>query len=417
MKVMHIHNDAPWRDAGDVGDSGYQSLGGMPLYLHCLVEGQRARGIETCMIRFSPNPDRDMDAEHCHVLPTASQRPRPSIHRRLYRCVMAEDPDVIHMHSTYYAMNPIMLRGLRRMKPSVHTFHDVMPLCYRHNKLHSDGRLCERPIGYGCVSTGCYKLGSNDRLHRDLLRVLIAPFRLEEYRRLPMCIVPSGYLRELLIANGFREDRVRVLSLFSRFEDEGVAPPEPRGDRQAKILFVGRLVPDKGVSELMEAFSLLIPKPWQSTIVGDGALLDTIRRVVRAKGLVDRVEFAGHAPADSLQRHYEECSFVVFPSLLPESFGLVGVEAMTFGKPVVGFACGGVLDWLEDGVNGLLASRGDVPALARQIERLIDNPGLCHRLGMNGFDMVRARFTRQAHIDGVLGVYDLAGATADTEGD
>ena len=130
--------------------------------------------------------------------------------------------------------------------------------------------------------------------------------------------------------------------------------------------------------------------------------------MVRAKGLSGRVEFAGHASADALQEHYEQCSFVVFTSMLPESFGLVGVEAMTFGKPIIGFACGGVLDWLEDGVNGLLAARGDTAALARQIERLIDDPGLCHRLGMNGLDLVRTRFTRQRHIDGIMDIYNLA---------
>ncbi len=105
---------------------------------------------------------------------------------------------------------------------------------------------------------------------------------------------------------------------------------------------------------------------------------------------------------------YRACHLVVMPSIAPESFGLVGVEAMSFGKPVVAFAAGGITEWLEDGVTGLLADHRDVEHLARQLRRLIVSRELREQYGAAGYERLLPRFTLDRHLQRVTAVYASA---------
>jgi glycosyltransferase involved in cell wall biosynthesis len=98
------------------------------------------------------------------------------------------------------------------------------------------------------------------------------------------------------------------------------------------------------------------------------------------------------------------------PSLWPEPFGLVGIEALAAGRPVVASATGGVGDWLADGVNGLLVRPGDAPALAGALNELLDDPARQRAMGAAGSEMVAARFTPEQHVAALLDAYRRARA-------
>ena len=96
---------------------------------------------------------------------------------------------------------------------------------------------------------------------------------------------------------------------------------------------------------------------------------------------------------------------LVLPSLWPEPFGLVGPEAMAYGKPVVAFDVGGVREWLVDRVNGLLVPRGDVPSLAAAIAELQMDPQLRARLGEGARLCVKERFDRKVILPRLMAIY------------
>lgn len=396
MKVLQIHDkELQWDPE--------QNTGGISVYLSDLVTGLRGRGWKVSMIRFTPKPAPEIrNANGLFELKSSSYRPSLSTLSALLRIIRDEEPDIIHLHSVYYAMNPVMLHRLRRLKPVIYTLHDVTPLCFWHTKLHPEGDICTVPIGFTCMTRGCYRLGAIVGILHDFVRILMNPVQLWEYRRLPMIIVPSQYLRDQLLGNGFSPDQVRVLPHFSRF----CGSPLPEDTDEKRILFVGRLVREKGIDEFVEALALLRAERWEAVIVGSGPLLESTRQRVSQRGLSHRVRFVGNVYASALKRHYQSCDFVVFSSLIPESFGLVGIEAMSFGKPVVAFASGGITEWLQDGINGLLVGHGDVPQLARQMDRLIENPELRKQLGMNGFRWVASRSSLDRHLDELVGWYD-----------
>ena len=98
-------------------------------------------------------------------------------------------------------------------------------------------------------------------------------------------------------------------------------------------------------------------------------------------------------------------SAVVFPSLWAEPFGIVGMEALARGVPVVGFDVGGVRDWLEDDVNGYLVPRNDTVLMANRLRALLEDAELRRRFGQAGIEKVKAHFNRDDHVKSLLACY------------
>ena len=199
-------------------------------------------------------------------------------------------------------------------------------------------------------------------------------------RRARLVLAASASLAAAARALGARE--VRVVP-------SGVAIPETVGepDDPPHVLFVGRLSPEKGVLELVEACGGL-----PLVVVGDGPLR------ARVPGAV------GFVPPDGLGPYYERAAVVAAPSLR-EGYGVVAREAMAWGRPVVASAVGGLVDAVEDGVTGLLVPPGDVAALREAIERLLGDAQLRERLGAAARERAVEQFGLPAAADSLVSAY------------
>jgi len=129
----------------------------------------------------------------------------------------------------------------------------------------------------------------------------------------------------------------------------------------------------------------------------------------------ERVRFKGWLSAEELAHELAEASMVVVPSVWPEPFGLVGIEALAAGRPVVASATGGIGDWLEDGVSGLCITPGDAPALARALNELLADPAKQRAMGAAGRTTVAARFSAKHHVAALLEAYRTARATWESD--
>jgi glycosyltransferase involved in cell wall biosynthesis len=171
-----------------------------------------------------------------------------------------------------------------------------------------------------------------------------------------LVIAASSALAKDAIALGARE--VRVIPSGVELPERVADPVEP-----PEILFAGRLSPEKGILELVEA-----AEGMRLVVAGDGPLRD---RVPGARGFV---------PHDELLRLYERAAIVACPSRR-EGFGVSCAEAMAYGRPVVASAVGGLLDLVVDGETGLHVPPRDPAALRAALERLLGDPELRARLG------------------------------------
>ena len=162
----------------------------------------------------------------------------------------------------------------------------------------------------------------------------------------------------------------------------GLGPPRPWGWH---ILSVGRIDPRKGIDTAIRALADL-PSQARLTIAGDGdaTTLARLRALVDELSVGDRVTFAGFQDGERLAALYAQADAVVFPVTWDEPWGLVPIEAMAHGVPVVATGRGGSAEYLRDGVNALLHPPNDARSLAGALTRLADDPELRARLRAGG---------------------------------
>lgn len=168
------------------------------------------------------------------------------------------------------------------------------------------------------------------------------------------------------------------------------AMPDPGGG--AVGLFVGRLVRYKGLDVLLDAVA---GAPLRIVVAGGGPLAAWLEREIAQRGLRERVLPVGVVPDGELPAFYRAADFVVLPSTSPaEMFGLVQLEAMACGRPVVSTALGtGVDDVNVHGETGLVVPPGDAGALRNAMEALASNPDLRARMGAAGRRRVEELYT------------------------
>jgi phosphatidylinositol alpha-1,6-mannosyltransferase len=158
----------------------------------------------------------------------------------------------------------------------------------------------------------------------------------------------------------------------------------------------------KATAELRNSFVDL-----HLVVVGGGDDLPRLRELATSTGIADSVDFLDRIPQEQLAACYANAYLFALPST-GEGFGLVFLEAMAFGQPVVAAACGGALDVVVDGVNGLLISPHDSRCLVEALGRLLRDESLRQRLGRNGAEIVRGKYGFEAFKDKVADILSEA---------
>jgi glycogen(starch) synthase len=157
------------------------------------------------------------------------------------------------------------------------------------------------------------------------------------------------------------------------FQDD-VFRPIPGTARSKPLIFVGRLVSDKGVDLLVKALGKLRKRALtpELTVVGAGPELPSLRELAAAEGVQDQIQFTGSKSGPELARLLNQHSILITPSRWNEPFGVVALEGIGCGCVVVGSSGGGLGDAI--GPCGITFENGNVEQLATALERLLRNP-------------------------------------------
>lgn len=169
------------------------------------------------------------------------------------------------------------------------------------------------------------------------------------------------------------------------------------------ILFIGHLLPSKGIYVLLDALKMLKDEGLEVHCRVVGGENAAFVKVVEKAGLSDSVEILGFKEGGEKDQLFREAAIVVLPTL-DDCFPLVLLEAMREGKPVVSTRVGGIEDIVEDGVTGLLVEAGDARALAAALRRLLDNPLEAQQMGATGRRRFEDCFTHERFEERLLSI-------------
>jgi glycosyltransferase involved in cell wall biosynthesis len=251
--------------------------------------------------------------------------------------------------------------------------------------------------------------------HNDLIGVGLRDAIFKLYSRLCSGLVLGGAERILAVtldhalncnaAPLFRRHPERLVELYNGVDADHFRPAAGDAARaglqipqQAEVvLFVGALDAAhhfKGLSTLLRAFARVGGAERRLLVVGDGDMRAHYQREAAELGIAGQACFAGRVAHAELPAYYAAADVVVLPSSPPESFGMVLIEGMACGKPVIGSRIPGVRSLIDEGRDGRLAEAGDVGDLAAALGALLDLPADARSaIGRAGRRKVEQRFT------------------------
>ncbi|MFA6017637.1 MAG: glycosyltransferase [Patescibacteria group bacterium] len=321
-------------------------------------------------------------------------------------------PDVVHAHNIYTQLSPSVLAAVKeRGIPVVMTVHDYALVSANYALWNKDHNMDLKHLGIWSTAKTKYIKGS-------FLATLMLEGILKAHHALNMYdgaishyITYSTFVRDILVHAGFTSEKISVLHSFAEPLMSDCEPsPLTRGSRRGSIqspfiLFAGRLETYKGVRVLLESLKHL-PKDVRVMIAGVGPDEEKLRAMVAHD---PRVTFLGFVPGDKLSRLMGEATAVVVPSIWYEPYGLVALEAMCQGTPIIVAKSGGLPEIVGESEAGIIVPPGDSKALARAIHRIIENKDLAGRMGKAAFDRAKEIGNPQEHLAKIMEIYSKCG--------
>ncbi len=279
----------------------------------------------------------------------------------LVRAIKDFRPDVVHVHNTFAKLSPLAIRATREAGiPVVVTLHNYRLVC-------ANGLLlrCGAPCT-ACVDGGRFN-GILHRCYRGQLAATIAisaasPVHclLGTYTGRGIRVIALSQFARRLFAKAGLDENVMVVKPNFAF-----AQPAPQaGERQNRVVFVGRLAQEKGVDLIVEAWRVARPAGWELFVVGDGPMRNDLEK------RFPEVSFFGWRPASEVRELMAKSRFLVMGSRCFEGLPMVLGEAFSVGTPAIVPNIGAMAEYVDDGLSGTHFSAGSSGALAEVLARM-----------------------------------------------
>jgi glycosyltransferase involved in cell wall biosynthesis len=332
----------------------------------------------------------------------------PQMHKRL----KALQPDWIYVHQLPHNIQWERFFALCQEHPwkTLRFLHDHKLFCLREHKYTAlNQSTCTRTTGLHCYACPGFIQRSQQQWQFKSLKVLQHQQRL--HRHFDALVVGSPYMANEAISHGLDAEKIHVLPLYHQRQASSpeAAPtvPVPKSDSEPfRFLFVGQLLQGKGLDLLFKAIKKALDDSTPSDtlnfevdILGSGAQEMKLRQQVEQAGLTSRVHF--HGWVQNKVPYWQQAHALVLPSRSPETFGLVGLEAMAYGIPVIASDVGGISSWLTPNTpkaNGDLFASGDVRALSQLLTAYVKNPKTVAQKGMNAYATWQKHFQGEHHL-------------------
>ena len=377
--------------------------GGVETYLLSLLPLMEARGADSHVVFGEGDEALWRPATKAPEIGEASFAKDREAERRVSGVLNEQKPDVVHVHNV---QNLGALRACLSYGRTVMTAHDYRSICPANTFFFKRTQeVCGKDHGeLGCFATTITKHCVTPRPQYGAYFYRRVRTTLRNADKFAKIIAPSQGARERLVRAGFDSADVDVLPYFCPIDPAPKPRPLPA---RTTITFMGRLAPNKGHEYFVEALGLL-PNKVQGVMVGNfrNGVEEEMRSLARRFGCEDRLELRQWASRDEVLLVLDQTTVFIFPSLWQETLGIVGLEALARGVPVVASDIGGVREWLRDGRNGRLVTPKSAAEIRDAVLDLTSSRERLEECGQEGINTINDGFLPQQHVEKVMRLYE-----------
>lgn len=311
---------------------------------------------------------------------------------KITQLIDKEKPDILHCHNIYHQLTPSIMKAAKQLGVKVVlTLHDFKVVCPTYTRLRQ-GKPCGDCLEgdfFNVVRHRCAdgSLGKSMLLYTEAFIQRL----MGSYDVVDRVIAPSQFMADAVTRWRFPKKRVTVL-----YNGVSTALPASTGKDAGYVLFLGRLSPEKGLLTLGAAQA---GTPLRVVVAGTGPMDEALR--AQFPGL----ELVGHQTGERLQQLIGEASAIVVPSECNENCPMSVLEAMAYGKPVIGSRIGGIPELVADGETGLLFAPGNVEQLQACLHKVLADTGCRTAMGRAARRRLEDNFSLEAHNQGLLKIY------------
>lgn len=308
-------------------------------------------------VSFS-NPSNVLD---CIIRPFGTRE----VKNKFIQLLSDFNPDVVHLGNIHSQISPVIAeiahqKGIK----VVWSIHDYKLLCPRYDFLRNGNTICE-----DCINNP-FSVISNKCIKSSLLASLLGFLELKKWNRTKIAgmvdafICSSGFVAELMIRGGFPNEKVHTIVHSIETQQCNINKYLGKNERDY-YCYVGRLSHEKGLMTLIKAANQL---NFRLLIIGDGPLRTSLESVSNKN-----IEFLGFLEWNELKEIVKKARFCVAPSEWYEVLGLVNIESLCLGVPVLGANIGSIPSLIKEGVNGYTFKSGSVTDLVDKIRLMFDS--------------------------------------------
>lgn len=311
-------------------------------------------------------------------------------------------PDIVHLNNFQRQLSASIIKPIKtRNIPIVFTAHDVQAICPAITMIDSELNVCEKCMHgkyINCVKKRCIK--------NSKLKSLLGAIEGKYYRRhkiytkqIDYIITPSKFYKTKFINDGISENKISAIHNYIDVKQYNL-----KTNDNGYALYFGRLSKEKGILNLIKAFSKL--NKGSLYIAGDGPEKDNIIKFIKEHNLEKKVKLLGFLKKEEMSQQICDCKFVVVPSIWYENCPYTVLETLAIGKPLIGSNMGGIPELVNDNENGFIYKYDDIDELASKMKELFENEELVEKFGKKSKELAINLYSKEKYYDEIIKIYN-----------
>lgn len=319
--------------------------------------------------------------------------------KKVKNIVNDNTPDIAHLHIFQHQLSPSILKEIKKNGTYVvNTVHDLKVICPNY-KMLNDGEICEKCKSdkfINCFKSKCIK-GSTVNSMLNTIEAYTHRI-LKSYDYVDKFICPSEFYMNKFIEFGIPKEKVVHIPNFV-----DVSKFNPNYEHEDYFVYFGRLSEEKGINTLIKSMKYVNKS--KLIIVGTGPIEKELKEFV-VKENIKNVEFVGFKTGNELENIIKKSRFIVIPSEWYENAPMSIIEAMAYGKAVLGSNIGGIPEFIEDNHTGMIFNTKDEIDLASKINYLIDEEKQTIEMGKNARIRAEKLYDKTVHYEKIMDLYN-----------